>query len=135
MKSTLTILMLATGLVLTQACGKKSNESTDDAAVTKSEAVLTPAEKRAKIDQQRRDRTERWTAEHQKLAMSTPTYKDANGNLIYNKPDSAPAFVGGNKAMVAYLKDNLKFPKDALDKQEEGLVFVDFIITSFLLCG
>ena len=61
--------------------------------------------------------------------MSTPTYKDANGNLIYTKPDSAPAFVGGNKAMMSYLKDNVKFPKDALDKQEEGLVFVDFVIT------
>jgi len=60
--------------------------------------------------------------------MSTPSYKDAKGNLVYNKADSNPSFVGGNEAMMTYLKENVKFPQDALDKQDEGLVYVDFVI-------
>ncbi len=121
--------MLTTGFLLTQACGKKSNEATAETAVAKNEVVLTPAEKKAKMEQQRKARTERWRVEHEKVLKNTPTYTDASGNLIYNKPESEPVFVGGNKAMVSYLEDNVKFPKDALDKQEEGLVFVDFVIT------
>jgi protein TonB len=30
--------------------------------------------------------------------------------------------------MRNYLKDNLKYPQDVVDGQEEGLVFVDFVV-------
>jgi hypothetical protein len=57
MKKTLNILMLATGFLLTQACGKKSSETTaETTTVEKSEVVLTAAEKRSKIEKQRKER-------------------------------------------------------------------------------
>jgi TonB family protein len=36
--------------------------------------------------------------------------------------------VGGDEAMMKYLKENIVFPKDAEDKGLEGTVFVDFIV-------
>jgi protein TonB len=60
--------------------------------------------------------------------MNTPSYTDKNGNLVYNKAEMEPTYVGGIEAMRSYLKYNLKYPQDAFDKQDEGLVFVDFIV-------
>lgn len=122
-------MLLATSLLATQACGpKKKNEATVDAYVDKKEVALTPAERKAKFEKQRFDRADRRRVAFEKLVMRTPTYTDKNGNLVYNKTEIEPAYVGGKGAMRSYLKDNLKYPQDALDKQEEGLVFVDFVV-------
>ncbi len=129
MKITLNILLLATGLLVVQACGpKKNSEATEDTSVVTKEVALTAAEKKTAFEKLRTERAERRRIEREKLAMSKPSYTDAKGNLVYNKVESDPTFVGGEKAMTSYLKENLKFPQDALDKQEEGIVFVDFVI-------
>jgi hypothetical protein len=60
--------------------------------------------------------------------MTTPSYNYANGSIVYNKAESEPSFVGGNKAIMIYLRDNVKYPQDELDKQDEGLVYLDFVI-------
>jgi TonB family protein len=129
MKNTLKIFLLATSLLAVQACGpKKSSESNAETSVVKEIPVLSAADKRAKFEKQRADRAERRRIEYEKLCMDTPSYTDAKGNLVYNKAESSPSFVGGNEAMMTYLKDNVKYPQDALDKGDEGLVYVDFVI-------
>ena len=127
MKNTLKLLVLATGMLVAQSCGpKKNNEATAETAVAKKE-VHKLADKKAKIEKQRAERAERRKIEHEKLAMNTPSYTDANGNVVYNKAENEPSFVGGDKAMTAFLKDNLKYPQDALNTLRKPA------ITSFVL--
>jgi outer membrane biosynthesis protein TonB len=129
MKNTLKILLLAAGIMIVQACGpKKNREANEETSVVKEIPVTTVADRRAKFEKQRADRAEIRRLEYEKLSLNTPTYTDAKGNLVYNKAESNPSFVGGNKAMMAYLRENVKFPQDALDKQDEGIVYVDFVI-------
>jgi len=123
MKNTLKVLLLAAGILAVQACGpKKTSESEAETSVVKKIPVLSAADKRAQFEKQRADRAERRRIEYEKMCMNTPSYTDAKGNLVYNKPESNPSFVGGNDAMMTYLKDNVKYPQDALDNQDEGLV-------------
>jgi len=129
MKNTLKVLFFAAGILAVQSCGpKKNSEANEETSVVKKIPALTAADKRAKFEKQRADRAERRRIEYEKLCKDTPSYTDAKGNLVYNKPDSKPSYEGGNEAMMTYLKDNLKFPQDALDNQDEGLVYVDFVI-------
>jgi len=127
MKNIFSIMILAVGLLLTQACAPKKNNAAEVSAEMK-ETKLTAAEKRAKFEKQRAERAERRRLEYERIAINTPTYNDVNGNLVYNKAESDPSFVGGDKAMLTYLKDNVKFPQEALENQDEGVVFVDFVI-------
>jgi len=121
MKNTLKVLLLAAGILVVQACGSKKNkEATAGAPVIKKEVAITAADKRAKFEKQRAERAERRRIGYEKLCLNTPTYTDANGNLVYNQAESNPSFIGGDKALRTYLKDTVKFPHDALDKQEEG---------------
>ena len=129
MKNPLKILLLAACMMIIQACGpKKNSEANAETSVVKKIPALTVADKRAKFEKQRADRAERRRIEYEKLCMSTPSYTDAKGNLVYNKTESKPSYVGGNDAMQTYLRENVKFPQEALDKQDEGLVYVDFVI-------
>jgi hypothetical protein len=49
----------------------------------------------------------------------------ANGDTIYKKTEVPPEFVGGQEALVDYLRDNVKYPADV----EEGNVYVAFVVT------
>ena len=41
-----------------------------------------------------------------------------------------PEFTGGYMALKKYLEENIKYPKDAKDKELEGTVFIKFRVTS-----
>ena len=129
MKNIFSILMMAAVLLVAQACGsKKSSEAKAEASIEKKEAALTADERKTKFENQRAERAEKRRIAYEKLCMSTPTYTDASGHLVYNKAEREPSYVGGKGAMMSYLKDNMKYPQVALDKQDEALVFVDFVI-------
>jgi len=129
MKNTVKILAFAAGLFVTQACGpKKNSEATAEDSVENKEVAITAADKRAKFEKQRDERAEKRRIAYEKLCMTTPTYTDGSGNMVYNKAESEPTYVGGKHAMMSYLKDNLKYPQGALDNQDEAVVFVDFVI-------
>ena len=132
MKKNLTIFVLAVALMVAQACGSKSEKASEEsvAAETTTPVVLTAAEKRAKIENERAARAEKRRVEFEKLAKITPYYTDSKGNIVYNKAEVDPSFTGGDKAMMKYLRDNLKFPEDAQKEGLEGTVFVDFVVTA-----
>ena len=129
MKNIFSIMMLATGLLAAQSCEpKKSSEAKADAYAEKKEVALTPVERKAKFEKQKFERADRRRVAYEKLVIGKPTYTDKNGTVVYNKAEIAPAYVGGKEAMRSYLRDNLKYPQDEFDRQDEGLVFVDFVV-------
>ncbi len=40
----------------------------------------------------------------------------------------APAYIGGEKAMMKYLQKNIKYPTEAKEKGIKGTVFVEFVV-------
>jgi TonB family protein len=133
MKKSFNIFVLALTLVIAQACGSKSeknNETTIADETTENAVTLTLAEKRAKIEEKRAAQAERRRLAFEERLKSTPYYTDAQGNVVYNKAEVNPSFVGGDEAMMKYLKDNIVFPKDAEEKGLEGTVFVDFVVSA-----
>ena len=133
MKTNLNIFILTAVLVATQACGsrsEKSRETTVSDESTENAITLTLAEKRAKIEERRAAQAERRRLAFEERLKSTPYYTDAQGNVVYNKAEVNPSFVGGDEAMMKYLKDNIVFPKEAEEKGLEGTVFVDFVVSA-----
>lgn len=134
MKKNLNVLVLAIVLIVAQACGSESrkNEESADAEVSakKATVVLTMAERKAKLEKEKAERIELRRIEFDKLAKSTPTYTNASGKIVFYKAEIAPSFNGGEKAMMEFLRDNVKFPKEAEEKDLEGTVFVDFVIAA-----
>ena len=139
MRKILNMVLLGASLVVAQACGSKSAEndtatlthedSVTNQLIAKEEVKLTLAEKRVLIDKQTAAREERRRLELEERIKTSPTYVNVDGKMIYNKAEVDPAFVGGKKAMMQYLNDNIQFPKDAETEELEGTVFVDFVIT------
>jgi TonB family protein len=115
-----------------QACGSKTEKPNDEAIAIETLGETgspTVEERRARMQKIRAEREEARRIELEELAKTTPTFTDAEGNIVYNKAETDPSYDGGNDAMTAFLRDNVKFPKEAQDKQLEGTVFVDFVIT------
>jgi TonB family protein len=136
MKKRLNLFFIAIAIitiVAMQACGTKTEKPNDElvATETTSAETVSPtvAEKRAMIQKIRAEREEARRIQLEELAKTTPTFKDADGNIIYNKAETDPSFDGGGKAMTTFLRDNVKYPQEAQDKELEGTVFVDFVVT------
>ncbi len=135
MKKILNTLIFAAALMLVQSCGKKSNENAEEYVVTETPVVeaadvtkLTVEERRAKLEKDKADRAEKRRLEFEERMKTAPTYKDSEGNIVYNKAEVQPAFTGGEDAMSKYLNANLMYPEEAKQQQIEGTVFVDFVV-------
>ena len=59
--------------------------------------------------------------------LSTLGDKPENDS-IYQIVDEMPEFPGGEKAMMDYVSNNVKYPQEAKDKDISGRVFVSFVI-------
>jgi TonB family protein len=137
MKTNLNILFFIVALMGIQACGSKSETSSDESAaieataVTSADVEVRRAEERAKLQKD----IEAWEAKREtaliELAKITPTYTDEKGNVVYNKAEVQPVFGDGSRnALMKYLKDNLVYPEVAKDKGLEGTIFVDFVVAA-----
>ncbi len=140
MKHILNFVLLASSLIVMQACGSKSEQNKESSLThedsvsgglsAKTEEVqLTLAEKRVKLEKETAIREERRRLAFEEQIKTNPTYKDSKGRIVYNKAETDPSFTGGKNAMMKYLNDNIQFPKDAEAEELEGTVFVDFIVT------
>lgn len=47
---------------------------------------------------------------------------------VFTKVDSLPVFKDGDPGIVKFIKDNIKYPRDAKVKNIQGKVFVKFIV-------
>ena len=50
-------------------------------------------------------------------------------NETYTIANKMPHYVGGDQALLKFIKSNLIYPKKALEEKTEGIVFVHFIIS------
>lgn len=61
--------------------------------------------------------------------MSAQTKKKTHTRgKVYEVVEQMPVFPGGQQALMTYLKDNVKYPKDMIDKGAQGRVVVSFVI-------
>ena len=132
MNTSIKILALATVLLLAQACGSKIEKSTEEAkaveATAEKTAALSVEERRAQIEKDMALLIEKRKVAREKLAIATPTYIDPSGNTVYHSVEVNPSFIGGDKAMMEFLRDNVVYPKAAMQDNLEGTVFVDFVV-------
>lgn len=131
MKTSFNIFVLGLALVVAQACGSKSeatSETTEAVVTPENTVALTVEEKRAKMAEVKAALAEKRRIAFEERFKNTPYYTDAQGNVVFNRAEADPTFVGGEDAMMKYLKDNIVFPKDAEEKGLEGTVYVDFVI-------
>ena len=47
---------------------------------------------------------------------------------MFLAPEHPPEFIGGEDSLYAFLKKNVHYPKEAIEKKVEGKVFVSFIV-------
>lgn len=62
------------------------------------------------------------TANAQKTVVSEKNQK------VYDTVDQLPEFPGGMPALMEYLMNNVKYPKDAEKQKVEGRVLVQFVV-------
>lgn len=71
-----------------------------------------------------------------KMTTVKPEPKFDNGNIfkrpgrddVFKISEIAPAYPGGEKAMMKYLEKNIKYPMEAKDKNIQGTVFLEFVV-------
>lgn len=47
---------------------------------------------------------------------------------VFTYVEQMPEFPGGEGELLKYLKENLKYPEEALDEEREGKVYVKFVV-------
>jgi TonB family protein len=136
MKKNFSLLVLLLSFVIWQGCGKTqeaNNELTaeaKEAQAVETKRVEAVAAKKAMLIKESANKAEQRKLAAIARAKVSPTYKDANGNLIYHKAEVDPSYAGGEDEMRKYLKDNLKYPEEARENRVEGTIFVEFVIDS-----
>ena len=132
MNTSIKIFALATVLLLAQACGSKIEKSAEEVEAVEAAAEKTAAlgveERRAQIEKDMALLIEKRKVAREKLVLTTPSYIDLQGNMVYHRAEVNPSFVGGDKAMMEYLRDNVVYPNAAMQDNLEGTVFVDFVV-------
>ena len=103
---------------LTQEIAQKS-----DALVTAMKQVTTQVPETA---------TKALTATAEVKAPKTPqtptTPQDKKDGKVYDVVEVMPQFPGGNAEMMKFLKENIRYPKEAHEKNIQGRVIVRFIV-------
>ncbi len=59
---------------------------------------------------------------------STHTITLEDGRTVYTPVEEMPEFPGGNTALMEYISSKIHYPEEAIKKQTEGRVFINFII-------
>ncbi len=47
---------------------------------------------------------------------------------VLTSAEVMPSFPGGEEKLAQFMKDNIKYPKEALDNKKEGTVYVSFVV-------
>lgn len=139
MRKVVQFSILLCSAILWQSCGTKTEQAnadmTDSVVVIDEKTVVDENKtndevvaKRATIEKARLEKLEERKVAQALKAKESATYKDASGKIVYNKAEVDPSYTGGDKAMMKYLRDNIKYPEKARDNGIEGTVFVNFIV-------
>ena len=118
------------------ACTDGKKPSVQEAQPVESQPVEAQSAKpqEVAVKEQPRDSVAPFQEEkNQRVATTTPVKepvkkssgKDAHENL----EDQDPSFPGGDAACMKWLRDNIKYPKEAIEKGIKGIVPVVFVVT------
>ncbi len=134
MKVNIKVYAVIAVLFLAQSCGTKTEKSNEDSSVASSpsEAMTLSSieQRRAFIKKDSAMIADKRMAAWMEMTSKTPTYTNLNGNVIYHKAEVNPTYVGGEKAMRKYLRDNIEYPEQAKKDELEGALFVDFVVSA-----
>ncbi len=61
------------------------------------------------------------------LLCVAPTFAQMQEDVDYN-PSVQPQYVGGQEALLLFIQNNIKYPKDAKDSGIDGTIYVEFVI-------
>jgi len=136
MKNVIMLFVLVCTIIFWQGCSKTEESTRENEAKTSEAAAklvkLRDADEvaamRAKIAKARAEKEEQRKIAIAEKAKTSPTYKDAAGNVVYYKAEIDPSYVGGFDELTKYLKANLEYPETARENGDEGTVFVDFVV-------
>jgi protein TonB len=133
MKKIIYMIAFVGTMTMLQSCGTK--ESAENTSSKKAEELALETKKaedriakRTSLEKGRAEKAEERRLAYIELYRTTPTYKASTGKVVYYKAEVDPAYNGGEKAMLEYLRDNLRYPQAAQDEGVEGTVFVDFVV-------
>lgn len=114
--------------------GKKPSVQETQPVETQSAEAQSPKPQEVAVKEQPRDTVASFQEEKQQRVATTtpvkepvkkPSGKDAHENL----EDQDPSFPGGDLACMEWLRDNIKYPAEAIEKGIEGRVIVTFVVT------
>ena len=57
------------------------------------------------------------------------TSKETNKEEIFEIVEQMPEFPGGQDAMMQYVQSNLKYPQTAKNKEIQGKVYIEFVVS------
>jgi outer membrane biosynthesis protein TonB len=60
--------------------------------------------------------------------VTTDYVIDASGRKVYKMAEAMPEFPGGDKELVSFLKNNLRYPNDAKENGIQGTVVTQFTV-------
>lgn len=61
--------------------------------------------------------------------LITKIFETDDDNTPFATAEKMPSFPGGEKALIEFIKNNLKYPADAQEKKIEGHVTVRFVVS------
>ncbi len=62
-------------------------------------------------------------------STGVPKVEIVTNDSIYERADVYPEFPGGQKAMIQFIIENIKYPKEEKEKGIEGTVYCGFVVT------
>lgn len=68
------------------------------------------------------------TISFKKIGEKPVVVEKASTDVIYTVVEKKPQFPGGNDALSTFITQNMRYPLDAKQRQEEGQVFVEFVV-------
>ena len=123
LKNTTGLLAVA-GLIAFASCEEASRdykdndtktEATPNADTATTTAVAsTPMKKKGRVSA--------------KMEATTKGEFKKDGKGIYSNVEVAPVYPGGETALSNFIADNLEYPADAIDRNVEGTVRVEFVV-------
>lgn len=63
-------------------------------------------------------------------AIAQNVEPDTTKEEIFTYVEQMPSFPGGEQAMYQYIKENLRYPEEAMEEGIEGRVYVRFIVSA-----
>ena len=98
---------------------------TEAVAPTVDETVASLPEESVIIAETEATVTEKAVVAEEEVAAAADEKKERK---VHKTADQIAEFPGGMRAMMEYLRDNIKYPEEAIKNNEEGLVVVGFVV-------